>query len=78
MRLETEAKLLVQKKVRDGGIVLVWSYVLDYENSSNLQEERREEIQKWDALAKEYIEESPEMLQTMRELVAKCLLWISS
>jgi hypothetical protein len=35
IRFETEAKLLLQQHVREGGLSLVWSYILDYENSLN-------------------------------------------
>ena len=30
--LETDAKLYIQKLVKDGTLELVWSFVLDYEN----------------------------------------------
>ena len=39
IRLEAKAKLFVQDKVREGQPQLVWSYVLDYENSANPFEE---------------------------------------
>jgi hypothetical protein len=35
IRLETEAKLSVQGKIRDGNISLVWSFILDFENNAN-------------------------------------------
>ncbi|MGL4209325.1 MAG: hypothetical protein ACRCTY_08050 [Candidatus Adiutrix sp.] len=35
IRLETEAKLYIQASVREGEYYLVWSYMLDYENSDN-------------------------------------------
>ncbi|HPS57936.1 MAG TPA: PIN domain protein [Spirochaetota bacterium] len=49
--LETEAKLFIQKKVKDGEYDLVWSYMLDYENSVNPDEETRNSIQKWENVA---------------------------
>jgi len=47
IRLEAEAKLKVQEDVRSGIYELVWSYILDYENSKNPFRERREQIAKW-------------------------------
>ena len=51
MRLETEAKLAIQNEVREGLVELAWSYLLDYENSANPSEERRESIARWRQLA---------------------------
>ncbi len=51
IRLETEAKLYIQEKIRDGALELVWSYILDYENLANPFEERRNIIQNWKACA---------------------------
>ena len=51
IRLETEAKLYIQEKIRDGTLELVWSYMLDYENLANPFEERRNTIQNWKARA---------------------------
>ena len=47
VRLETEAKLKIQENIRLGLYELVWSYILDYENSKNIFRERREQIAKW-------------------------------
>jgi hypothetical protein len=33
--LETEAKLYIQNKIKNGVLELAWSYVLDYENDNN-------------------------------------------
>lgn len=73
IRLETEAKLHVQSMVRSGAVALGWSYVLDYENAANPCEERRAEIQKWKELADTNIEETPEILDAMRDAAAKGL-----
>ncbi len=45
--LEAEAKLRIQEKIRSGVYQLVWSYILDYENTKNPFHERREQIAKW-------------------------------
>ena len=44
VRLETEAKLEIQRRIKEGEIELAWSYILDYENQANPFEERREAI----------------------------------
>ena len=35
VRLETEAKLEIQAKIKSGHLSLGWSYILDFENSEN-------------------------------------------
>lgn len=56
IRLEAEAKLAVQDGIRTGAFVLVWSYILDYENAKNPFPERRGQIGKWRGYAKVDIE----------------------
>jgi len=56
--LETEAKLFIQKRIKDGEHSIVWSYILDYENSINPDEETRNSIQKWENVATKTIIES--------------------
>lgn len=51
IRLEAEAKLKIQDEIRSGNIDLVWSYILDYENSKNPFEERKNQIHKWRTLS---------------------------
>ena len=60
--LEAEAKLRIQENVRSGTFELVWSYILDYENSQNPFRERREQIIKWQSYCDEDVEESKEVL----------------
>ena len=60
--LESEAKLRIQENIRSGIFELVWSYILDYENSQNPFRERREQIIKWRGYSNEDIEESEEIL----------------
>ena len=69
IRLETEAKLHIQNAIRNGQYTLGWSYILDYENAANPLEERRSEIQRWEALADSHVAETPAILATMKELV---------
>jgi hypothetical protein len=47
IKLETEAKLKVQEEIRAGKLYLVWSYILDYENSKNPFAERKRQIIGW-------------------------------
>jgi predicted nucleic acid-binding protein len=51
IKLETQAKLFIQHLVYEGHISLVWSYMLDYENSLNPFESKRIAIEKWKNLA---------------------------
>jgi predicted nucleic acid-binding protein len=47
IRLEAEAKLRIQEVIREGGLQLAWSYVLDFENASNPFVDRRERTRAW-------------------------------
>ena len=60
--LESEAKLAIQQNIRSGNIQLVWSYIMDYENSKNPFQERREQIRKWKEYATTDIEEQKTVL----------------
>ena len=68
IRLETEAKLEIQQRVKDGRIELAWSYMLDYENQANPFEERREVIARWRMAASVDVEESAAVLGQAREI----------
>jgi hypothetical protein len=46
IRLESEAKLKIQEEIRTGNYKLIWSYILDYENSKNPFMERKQQIAK--------------------------------
>ncbi len=67
--LESEAKLRIQENIRSGSFELVWSYILDYENSQNPFRERREQIIKWQEYSHINIEESEEVLNTASMLM---------
>jgi len=62
IKLETEAKLRIQEDIRSGSHQLVWSYILDYENSRNPFRERREQIARWRAYSKANIEEDEKVM----------------
>ena len=47
IKIETDAKLYIQELIKNKRIELVWSYILEYENSCNPFEERKDQILKW-------------------------------
>ena len=49
--LETEAKLFIQDLIYTGKLLLVWSFVLDYENAANPFDERKRNISAWKKLS---------------------------
>jgi len=69
IRLEAEAKLKTQEEIREGNIDLVWSYVLDYENSKNPFEERRKQIQEWRDLSILIVQANDKIIQISNHLV---------
>ena len=56
--------LTYRKKLDGGTYQLVWSYILDYENSKNPFQERKEQIIKWKKYALTDVEENPEIINT--------------
>jgi len=62
IRLETESKLYIQSGIRKKKYSLVWSYVLDYENSNNPYEEKRNAISPWKEIADDYCPSSDDIL----------------
>ena len=73
VRLETEVKLDIQSRIREGEFELAWSYILTFENAQNPHEERREEIRLWRRLAKTEVSETSQILEKMRDLESKGL-----
>lgn len=68
VRLQTEAKLHVQEMIRDGAISLIWSAIMDIENSANPDLNRKVAIADWqqlgviDVAVNERVEEVAETL----------------
>ena len=62
IRLEAEAKLKIQEEIRGGTYTLIWSYILDYENSNNPFKERKRQIAGWKKYAITDIQESTKVL----------------
>ncbi|MCL2754441.1 MAG: type II toxin-antitoxin system VapC family toxin [Oscillospiraceae bacterium] len=71
VRLETEAKLYIQTGVRAGKYKLVWSYMLNFENSKSPYEDNRKAIALWENIATEYCESSDEVLSFGKEIMVK-------
>lgn len=69
IRLEAEAKLAIQDGIRAGHFVLIWSYILGYENEKNPFPERRMQIGKWRAFAKEDIEATEDIISVANSFV---------
>ena len=68
IRLETEAKLVLQQKVRDGQCQLVWSAILDYENEKSPFPEHRKAIAQWRRLAVSHVRADDAVLENARNL----------
>lgn len=71
IRLETEAKLFIQKTIRDGDLELIWSYMLDFENAQNPYQERREATQLWQKIAITDVSETSDLLHNAQQLLTK-------
>ena len=63
IRLESEAKLYVQEKIKKYEIELVWSYILDIENDHNPFPEKRRAIEKWKKYAAVDVAETAGLLE---------------
>jgi hypothetical protein len=52
----------VQEEIRSGSFELVWSYILDYENSKNPFRERKDQIALWRRYPTNAVQEDKEVL----------------
>ncbi len=66
--LESQAKLEVQRMILNGTHTLVWSYMLEYENSQNPFEIRKDAIIKWKDIAEISIVENENILKRAERL----------
>lgn len=71
IHLESQAKLAVQDMIINQKHSLVWSYMLEYENSQNPFEIRKDSIVKWKDIADTYVEENENILTVAEELLSK-------
>jgi len=69
VHLETEAKLYVQELIKQGRLMLLWSFMLDYENKANPFVEIRSWIARWKKLAMEDCEISDEIQVKSKEFM---------
>jgi len=69
IHLETQAKLYIQQQIKSKNLELVWSYMLDYENSFNPYEERKELISVWRNFAVVDIIDTNGLLDIAHDLV---------
>jgi len=70
IRLETEAKLFIQKEILNGRFELVWSYILDYENAENPYEQRKNSILNWKDVAVLDCDEDEEIISMAQEFAS--------
>lgn len=70
VKMETEAKLYIQSEILNKRFELSWSYILDYENSENPFDERKEAIQLWKNIAVDDCDSSNELVELAEKLQA--------
>jgi predicted nucleic acid-binding protein len=71
VHLETEAKLFIQQAILQNRFELVWSYILDYENSANPYHNRKQAIAKWKQIAVMDIDATETVLNCGRSIMLK-------
>jgi hypothetical protein len=68
IKLETEAKLFIQKSILNNEHELVWSYILEYENKFD---DRRNAIYDWKNIAKIFCTENYKIIEYAEKLKIK-------
>lgn len=71
VRLETEAKLQIQALAQQKLVALIWSYVLDYENSRNPIFSRMESIQLWREIADHRVQAQGDIVLLAQQYAAE-------
>jgi len=72
IHLESLAKLHVQQSIVKNELDFVWSFVLEYENSKNTFQLRRETIRKFSYRCTQYVDESnAEVVKTIARPIAE-------
>jgi len=71
IRIESEAKLFIQSKIKMGDLELVWSYILDFENNQNPFNERKTAIKRWKQFVTVDIEESESIIKIANSFLNK-------
>jgi len=67
VQLETEAKLLIQQKIRKNDISLIWSFMLEYENSANPDTDVSYTIAAWEQRARVTVEPNQDIVTRAKE-----------
>ena len=62
IKLETDAKLYIQERIKAQELELTWSYMLEFENSMNPYKNKRERIQEWKTFATNTVYATPTIL----------------
>jgi predicted nucleic acid-binding protein len=70
IQLESEAKLFIQKEILQGTFDLVWSFILEYENSANPYINRKKTIASWRKVACQNIAVSDEIYELAGQMIA--------
>lgn len=68
IKLETIAINAILKMIKDGKFKLLWSFMLEFENSLNPYDDVRMEIEMTSKLASEYVNMSDEILEAAKEM----------
>jgi predicted nucleic acid-binding protein len=71
IRIEAEAKLYIQEKIRLLELELIWSYILDFENDQNPFGERKSTIKRWKQYCAIDVEETDEILKNATSIMNK-------
>ena len=71
VHLEAQAKLFVQQAVMQGTFELAWSYILDFENSVNPYQNRKQAIEKWKDIAVLDIDEAVTVVDCANGIMLK-------
>ncbi len=69
IKLETEAKIFLQKSVLDGNMELIWSYLLDFENYKNPYLDKKNAIHEWRYLACKIIYENEDIIKEAEQII---------
>ena len=67
--LETQAKLAIQKLVKDQEVTLFWSFILDYENQANPDEVIKNEIFLWRMYAADIVVSNNQIIENAKGVV---------
>jgi len=70
VKLEAEAVSFIQERIKLGKLDIVWSYIMDYENSFNPFEDRLISIEKWRQFAKEDVNTNDEIVKQAENLTS--------